>query len=161
MRAVSLLGEYSSNATLGQVLTQVAKDISSGKSLHQALAEHPKTFSHIWLSLVEAGELGGQLVETLSQVALYTKTQEAMKSKIITAVTYPAILGISSVGVLRTLLTRGEAKYLGKPKVVTLNNQTATITASTDAAVGYTVTGGYDSSTPTTKTAERKNVGLT
>ena len=63
--------------------------------------------------------------------------------------------------VLRTLLTRGEAKYLGKPKVVTLNNQTATITASTDAAVGYTVTGGYDSSTPTTKTAERKNVGLT
>ena len=100
VRAVSLLGEYSSNATLGQVLTQVAKDISSGKSLHQALSEHPKTFSHIWLSLVEAGELGGQLVETLSQVALYTKTQEAMKSKIITAVTYPAILGISSVGVL-------------------------------------------------------------
>ncbi|MBO7191034.1 MAG: type II secretion system F family protein [Elusimicrobiaceae bacterium] len=100
VRAVSLLGEYSSNATLGVVLTQVAKDISSGKSLHQALAEHPRTFSHIWLSLVEAGEMGGQLVETLTQVALYTKTQEAMKSKIITAVTYPAILAISSVGVL-------------------------------------------------------------
>ena len=63
--------------------------------------------------------------------------------------------------VLRTLLTRGEAKYLGKPKVVTLNNQMATITASTDAAVGVTVTGGYESTTPTTTTAERKNVGLT
>ena len=34
------------------------------------------------------------------QVSLYTKTQEGMKSKIITAVTYPAILGLSSVGVL-------------------------------------------------------------
>ena len=100
VRAVSLLGEYASNATLGAVLTQVAKDIASGQSLHQALSQHPRTFSHIWLSLVEAGELGGQLVETLTQVALYTKTQEAMKSKIITAVTYPAILGISSVGVL-------------------------------------------------------------
>ncbi len=100
VRAVSLLGEYSSNATLGYVLTQVAKDISSGQSLHGALSQHPKTFSHIWVSLVEAGELGGQLAETLQQVALYTKTQENMKSKIITAVTYPAILALASVGVL-------------------------------------------------------------
>ena len=100
VRAVSLLGEYASNPTLGYVLTQVAKDISSGQSLHEALAQHPKTFSHIWLSLVEAGEMGGQLAETLQQVALYTKTQEGMKSKIITAITYPAILGLSSVGVL-------------------------------------------------------------
>ncbi len=100
VRAVSLLGEYASNPTLGYVLSQVAKDISGGKSLHESLAEHPKTFSHIWLSLVEAGELGGQLADTLMQIALYTKTQEGMKSKIITAVTYPAVLMVASVGVL-------------------------------------------------------------
>ncbi|MBR4355635.1 MAG: type II secretion system F family protein [Elusimicrobiaceae bacterium] len=100
VRAVSLLGEYASNPTLGYVLTQVAKDISGGQSLHEALAQHPKTFGHIWLSLVEAGEMGGQLADTLMQISLYTKTQEGMKSKIITAVTYPAILALSSVGVL-------------------------------------------------------------
>lgn len=100
VRAVSLLGEYASNATLGYVLTQVAKDIAGGQSLHTALSHHPKTFSHIWLSLVQAGEVGGQLAETLMQISLYTKTQEGMKSKIITAITYPAILGLASVGVL-------------------------------------------------------------
>lgn len=100
VRAVQLLGEYSSNANLGAVLQQVAKDISSGRSFHEALAQHPKTFSHIWLSLVEAGEVGGQLAETLQQISVYTKTQEGMKSKIITAVTYPAILSFASVGVL-------------------------------------------------------------
>lgn len=100
VRAVSLLGEYASNPTLGYVLTQVAKDIAGGQSLHTALSHHPKTFSHIWLSLVQAGEVGGQLAETLMQISLYTKTQEGMKSKIITAITYPAILGIASVGVL-------------------------------------------------------------
>ena len=100
VRAVSLLGEYASNPKLGYVLTQVAKDISSGQSLHDAMSHHPKTFNHIWVSLVEAGEMGGQLAETLQQIALYTKTQEAMKSKIITAVTYPTILGFASVGVL-------------------------------------------------------------
>ena len=100
VRAVQLLGEYSSDKTLGAVLQQVAKDISGGRSFHEALAQHPKTFSHIWQSLVEAGEVGGQLAETLQQIAIYTKTQEGMKSKIITAVTYPAILTVASVGVL-------------------------------------------------------------
>ena len=100
VRAVTLLGEYASNATLGMVLSQVAKDISSGQSLHTALSQHPRTFSHIWLSLVQAGEVGGKLADTLMQISLYTKTQEGMKSKIITAVTYPAILMLASVGVL-------------------------------------------------------------
>lgn len=64
--------------------------------------------------------------------------------------------------VLKSLLTRGEAKYLGKPKVVTLNNKTATITTSTDATVGYTqsLSGGGDTQM-TTQSAERKQVGLT
>ncbi len=65
--------------------------------------------------------------------------------------------------VIRSLLSRGEAKYLGKPKVVTLNNKTATITIATDAAIGQNITqsGGTDSQTTTTQSAERKRVGLT
>lgn len=100
VRAISLLGEYASNPNLGYVLNQVAKDIAGGNSLHSALSKHPKTFSNIWLSLVQAGEVGGQLADTLMQISLYTKTQEGMKSKIITAITYPAILMTASVGVL-------------------------------------------------------------
>ena len=65
--------------------------------------------------------------------------------------------------VLKALLTRGEAKYLGKPKVITLNNKTATITTSTDATVGRTVTdsGSTTATATTTTSAERKRVGLT
>lgn len=100
VRAVSLLGQYSSNPTLGMVLLQVAHDISGGQSLHEALAQHPRTFSHVWLSLVQAGEVGGQIADTLMQLSIYTKTQEGMKSKIITAITYPTILCVASVGVL-------------------------------------------------------------
>ncbi len=65
--------------------------------------------------------------------------------------------------VLKSLLTRGEAKYLGKPKVVTLNNKTATITTSTDATVGQTMSqsGSGSGEGMTTTSAERKRVGLT
>lgn len=99
-RAIALLSEYSSSPKLGVVLNQVAKDIVGGNSLHTALSRHPKTFNNIWLSLVEAGEVGGNLADTLYQISQYIKTQEAMKSKIITAITYPAILCVASVGVL-------------------------------------------------------------
>ncbi|MBO5911238.1 MAG: hypothetical protein J6Q05_03490 [Elusimicrobiaceae bacterium] len=74
------------------------------------------------------------------------------------------ILNLSAFNiVLKALLTRGEAKYLGKPKVVTLNNKTATITTSTDATVGRTVTdsGSTTATATSTTSAERKRVGLT
>ncbi len=74
------------------------------------------------------------------------------------------VLNLSAFNiVLKALLTRGEAKYLGKPKVVTLNNKTATITTSTDATVGRTVTdsGSTTATATTTTSAERKRVGLT
>ena len=74
------------------------------------------------------------------------------------------VLNLSAFNiVLKALLTRGEAKYLGKPKVVTLNNKTATITTSTDATVGRTVTDSGSTSATATQTtsAERKRVGLT
>ncbi|ACC98135.1 Type II secretion system subunit [Elusimicrobium minutum Pei191] len=100
VRAITLLGEHASDPNLGYVLQQIAKDIASGSSFYTALEKHPKTFDHIWLSLVQAGEVGGQLAGTLMQIAVYIKTQDAVRSKIITAVSYPAILFIMSVGVL-------------------------------------------------------------
>ena len=64
--------------------------------------------------------------------------------------------------VLKSLLTRGEAKYLGKPKIVTLNNKTAMITTSTDATVGQVMnqSGSGSGEGMTTASAERKRVGL-
>lgn len=63
--------------------------------------------------------------------------------------------------VLKSLLTNGEARYLGKPKVMTLNNKTAIITTSTDAAVGLTqTTSGNGDTGLSTQSAERKRVGL-
>jgi type IV pilus assembly protein PilC len=49
---------------------------------------------------VEAGEIGGHLADALLQIAKYVKSSESLKSKIVTALTYPAILFTMSVGVL-------------------------------------------------------------
>lgn len=100
VRAISLLGQYSSDKTLGPILLSVARDVSGGNSLHGALEKFPKVFDHTWLSMIQAGEVGGHLSEALMQIAKYEKSTEVLKSKIITAVTYPGILFMMSIGVL-------------------------------------------------------------
>ena len=100
VRAIKLLGDYSSDKYLGPVLVAVAREVASGNTLSGALAKYPKVFDHTWISMVQAGEVGGQLSDSLLQISNYIKTSESLKSKIITAITYPAVLFVMAVGVL-------------------------------------------------------------
>lgn len=59
---------------------------------------------------------------------------------------------------LSALITKGEARFLGKPKVVTLNNKTAIITSSRDAALSVS---SETTELSSTQSVERSRVGLT
>lgn len=100
VRALSLLGEHAENKNLSVVLGQVTKEVSAGGTFHKALEKHPAVFDEVWISLVQAGEVSGQLPTVLRQITAYSESQENIKSKIITALAYPAVLAVSSVGVL-------------------------------------------------------------
>ena len=100
VRALSLLSEHAENKTLAAVLAQITKEVSAGGTFHKALEKHPKVFNDIWVSLVQAGEVSGQLPAVLRQITAYCESQENVKSKIITAVAYPAVLMFMSGGVL-------------------------------------------------------------
>ncbi len=100
IRAISLLGEYSTDKNFGPVLVSIARDIAGGNSMHEALEKFPKVFDHTWTSMVEAGEVGGHLADALQQVAKYVKSKDALRNKIITAVSYPAVLFCMAMGVL-------------------------------------------------------------
>jgi type IV pilus assembly protein PilC len=100
VRALSLLSEHAENKNLGAVLSSITKEVSAGGAFHKALEKHPKVFDEIWVSLVQAGEVSGQLPAVLRQITQYSESQENVKSKIITAISYPAVLMTMSVGVL-------------------------------------------------------------
>ena len=100
VRALSLLSEHADNKALGAVLGAITKEVSAGGAFHKALEKHPKVFDDIWVSLVQAGEVSGQLPAVLRQITAYSEAQEGIKSKIITAVAYPAVLAFMSTGVL-------------------------------------------------------------
>lgn len=106
VRALSLLGEHSENQALRGAVIQITKDVAAGSSLHKALERHPKIFDNLWISLVQAGEMGGQLPKALKQIAAYLQAQEELKGRIITALAYPAVLFVISMGVLAFFIVK-------------------------------------------------------
>lgn len=106
VRALSLLGEHSENAALRVAVQSITKDVASGSSLHKALEKHPKVFDSLWISLVQAGEMGGQLPKSLKQIAAYLQSQEELKAKVITALAYPGVLFCISMGTLAFFIVK-------------------------------------------------------
>lgn len=100
VRALSLLGEHAGSKGLHDVVGTITQDVSRGTALYKALAKHPAIFDTLWVSLVQAGEMGGQLPKVLRQISNYLMAQAELRGKIITALAYPAVLATMSMGVL-------------------------------------------------------------
>lgn len=76
----------------------MSKDMEAGRTFKDALTKHKRIFSELWLYLVETGEASGNLPMVLEHLANYLEERQAFKTKIISAMMYPAILFIVAVG---------------------------------------------------------------
>jgi type IV pilus assembly protein PilC len=54
LRALTILGEQTSNRRLGEVIVQVRAEVEKGTSLSAAIAKHPKVFNRLYVSMVRA-----------------------------------------------------------------------------------------------------------
>jgi general secretion pathway protein F len=98
MRSLTVLVDQTSHPTLQAVLSDVRRQVSDGRSLAQALRDHPGTFNSLAISMVHAGEEGGFLEDSLKRVATFAQKQEELRGKIVGALAYPAFL--TGVGAL-------------------------------------------------------------
>jgi len=79
------------------LVTKILKDIESGQTFAEALAEHPKVFSRVYIQLVRAGELGGVLDQVLDRLAETLEKQKDFREKTKGAMIYPVIVLIAMV----------------------------------------------------------------
>jgi type IV pilus assembly protein PilC len=86
------LAKQATNATLRDVLFEVAGDVEGGMLLSKALANHPKVFSDFFISMIKAGEVSGNLSPTLNYMADYLEKQYYLASRIRGAMMYPAFI---------------------------------------------------------------------
>jgi general secretion pathway protein F len=90
-RSLQSLMAVTTRPGLKAVISQVLRDLQSGKTLADALARH-RVFSPLYVSLVHAGETGGFLEGALSSLRDYLKTVSELRSYLVTALIYPFIL---------------------------------------------------------------------
>ena len=98
------VADQSTSQAMKVVIEDVLTSVEGGKSLHDALARHPKVFNEVYLSLVEAGEASGTLDTSLTQLATQDEKDAAMMSKIKGALVYPAILLVVIIAVLAFMM---------------------------------------------------------
>lgn len=92
VRSISTLQQQSESKALKEQLESVVKKVEGGAALADALSEHPKTFSPIYVNMVRAGEEGGILDEVLNRLAIQQEKDAAIRGKIKSAMTYPAVI---------------------------------------------------------------------
>jgi general secretion pathway protein F len=99
------LVETSEGKRARHTLQALRDQVRSGKSLASALAEHPAVFSRLYVSLVRAGEAGGTLADSLAHLADVLDRERRLAASIQSALTYPILLAIASIGTIILLLT--------------------------------------------------------
>jgi type IV pilus assembly protein PilC len=86
------------------MLTQMKKDVESGKQFSDALLRYPKTFSPLYINMVKASELSGGFSKMLDRVAAYLAQQIETRAMVVGAMIYPGIIGTLAMGTTVFLL---------------------------------------------------------
>ena len=104
-QSLKLLIELAEGEALEGLLADLLERIQAGSSLADALAQHPKLFPRVYVSMVRAGETGGALREVLSRLARYLDEAEALREQVKSALIYPVLLLILAAVSIVILLT--------------------------------------------------------
>jgi type IV pilus assembly protein PilC len=104
LRSLSVLAEQSESAKLREIFTDVRLGVERGASLSEAMSEH-REFPPLMIAMVQAGEAGGFLDETMAQIAATLEADLLLRGKIKAALTYPvAVFFIAILVVIGMLL---------------------------------------------------------
>ncbi len=80
-----------------KALQAISADVQQGSPLSQAMAKHTECFDELYISMIEAGEMGGVLDEVLLRLSKLLEDMARLKNQIKSAMTYPVAVGILAV----------------------------------------------------------------
>lgn len=103
--ALASLVTQTNNLALQRIIALIKESVNEGNTLANAMAEHPKVFSNIYLNMIRAGEASGSLDIVMEKLADFGEKQEELKGKLRAALVYPCIMAVICVGVLFILIT--------------------------------------------------------
>jgi general secretion pathway protein F len=104
-RALTSLSDEAEKAPERELVATLRAEVNGGTSFAKALSQHPREFSDIYVAVIGAGEQSGNLGLVLERLADDLEEQQALKSKLIGAALYPAIVSLVAVVIVLFLVT--------------------------------------------------------
>jgi type IV pilus assembly protein PilC len=99
VRCLDILGANHSNYKMREALSKIKKEVQQGVNLSDAMRPHEECFDTLYVSMVEAGEMGGVLDEVLNRLAKVLEDMAKLENQIKSAMTYPMAVGFLAVAV--------------------------------------------------------------
>ena len=137
--ALQGLLEQEDNPTLHKLLAALKKDVEGGEAFSTALARHPRYFDKTFVALIKASEQTGTLGEMLDHIAEYMRKDMDSRSKVRSAMAYPAVMLVIAISVTTFLLTFVMPKFtpLFARKGIKLPGTTVFLMHLSDAMTEY------------------------
>jgi type IV pilus assembly protein PilC len=98
LQSFDIVAKGSDNQSVAKLFTDIKADVETGTALSQAFRKYPLYFDNLFCNLVGAGEQAGILDDLLDRLAVYKEKMQAIKSKIKSALFYPAaVMGVAGI----------------------------------------------------------------
>jgi len=104
-KCLLLLSKQSSNSKFSQILLDINEDITEGNNLSSAMKKYPSVFDEIYTSTIYAGETSASLPEVFLDLSVYLDKEAKIRSQVVGALVYPAVLFVVSIAVIYSLLS--------------------------------------------------------
>ena len=104
-RAFQLIIPQTENPKFQSILSDIRSRVVEGQSLADAMGEHPEAFPGMYVSMVRSGENGGSLGVIMKRLSEYYEQQDQLRSKLRSALIYPAFMTVFGVAVVAFMVT--------------------------------------------------------
>jgi general secretion pathway protein F len=104
--ALGALVEQVTNLRFKTPVSEVRAAVNEGSALADALAKHPKLFDELFVSMVRAGEVAGNLDDVLIRLAEFQESSQKLKSKVQGAMIYPLVMIVVGVIIMTVLMVK-------------------------------------------------------
>ncbi len=97
VRGLGILSDQCPNPKLKKSLQEISADVQQGTNLSDSMRKHPQCFDALYVSMVQAGEVGGVLDEVMNRLAKLLEDVARLQNQIKSAMTYPVAVGTIAV----------------------------------------------------------------
>ncbi len=97
LRSLDLIRSQQRKPRFRRALTGMTEDVNQGASLADSMRRWPKVFDNLSIAMVEAGETGGVLDDTLKRLAKLLEDTAKLRNQIRGALAYPIIVLVIAI----------------------------------------------------------------